>query len=47
MNDLEFLVFVPLAGVCFLVGAGLKAIGNETLNKFIPYCSLRRFGLHT
>ena len=41
MNDLQFLVFVPLAGVCFLVGAGLKAIGNETLDKFIPFlCDL-------
>ena len=37
MNDLQFLVFLPLAGVCFLVGAGLKAIGNEVLNKFIPF----------
>ena len=41
MNDLQFLVFLPLAGVCFLVGAGLKAIGNEVLNKFIPFlCGL-------
>lgn len=41
MNELQFLVFVPLAGVCFLVGAGLKAIGNETLKKFIPFlCGL-------
>lgn len=41
MNDLQFLIFVPLAGVCFLVGAGLKAIGNETLDKFIPFlCGL-------
>ena len=41
MTDLQFLVFVPLAGVCFLIGAGLKAIGNETLNKFIPFlCGL-------
>lgn len=41
MNDLQFLVFLPLAGVCFLVGAGLKAIGNETLDKFIPFlCGL-------
>lgn len=37
MNDLQFLVFVPIAGVCFLLGAGLKAIGNEILNKFIPF----------
>ena len=41
MSELQFLVFVPLAGVCFLVGAGLKAIGNEVLNKFIPFlCGL-------
>lgn len=41
MNDLQFLVFLPLAGVCFLIGAGLKAIGNETLDKFIPFlCGL-------
>ena len=41
MNDLQFLVFLPLAGVCFLVGAGLKAIGNEVLDKFIPFlCGL-------
>lgn len=36
MNDLEFLVFVPIAGICLFIGAGLKAIGNETLKKFIP-----------
>lgn len=36
MNDLTFLVFVPLAGVIYLIGAGLKAIGNETLDRFIP-----------
>lgn len=41
MNDLQFLVFLPLAGVCFLVRAGLKAIGNEILDKFIPFlCGL-------
>ncbi len=41
MNDLQFLVFLPLAGVCFLAGAGLKAIGNEKLDKFIPFiCGL-------
>lgn len=41
MSELQFLVFVPLAGVCFLIGAGLKAIGNEVLNKFIPFlCGL-------
>ena len=36
MNDLTFLVFVPLAGVIYLIGAALKAIGNETLDRFIP-----------
>lgn len=36
MNDLEFLVFVPIAGICLFIGAGLKAIGDETLKKFIP-----------
>lgn len=36
MTDLEFLVFVPIAGICLFIGAGLKAIGNETLKKFIP-----------
>lgn len=36
MNDLEFLVFVPIAGICLFIGAALKAIGNETLKKFIP-----------
>jgi len=41
MENIEFLVFMPLAGVCFLVGAGLKAIGNEKLDKFIPFlCGL-------
>ena len=41
MNDLQFLVFLPLAGVCFLIGAGLKAIGNEVLDKYIPFlCGL-------
>ena len=36
MNDLTFLVFIPLAGVIYLLGAALKAIGNETLDRFIP-----------
>lgn len=36
MNDLTFLVFIPLAGVIYLIGACLKAIGNEKLDKFIP-----------
>lgn len=36
MTDLTFLVFVPLAGVIYLLGAALKAIGNEKLDRFIP-----------
>lgn len=41
MTNLEFLVFVPIAGICLLVGATLKAIRNETLDRFIPViCAL-------
>lgn len=41
MNGITFLVFIPLAGICCGFGAGLKAIGNETLDRFIPFlCSL-------
>ena len=36
MSDLTFLVFVPITGVIYLLGASLKAIGNEKLDKFIP-----------
>ena len=36
MTDLTFLVFIPLTGVVYLLGATLKAIGNKTLDKFIP-----------
>lgn len=36
MNELTFLVFIPIAGVIYLIGAALKAIGNEKLDKFIP-----------
>lgn len=36
MNDLSFLVFVPIAGVIYIIGAALKAIGNDKLDKFIP-----------
>lgn len=39
MSDLTFLVFVPLAGVCFGIGVGLKSIKNETLDRFIPFLS--------
>lgn len=41
MNDLTFWVFVPIAGIIYLIGAGLKAIGNEKLDRFIPFlCGL-------
>lgn len=41
MTNLEYLVFVPIAGICLLVGASLKAIRNETLDRFIPtICAL-------
>ena len=36
MNELTFWVFVPIAGIIYLIGAGLKAIGNEKLDRFIP-----------
>lgn len=36
MTDLTFLVFIPLTGVVYLLGATLKAIGNEKLDRFIP-----------
>ena len=41
MNGITFLVFIPLAGICLGFGAGLKAIKNETLDRFIPFlCAL-------
>lgn len=41
MTDLTFWVFVPIAGIIYLIGAGLKAIGNEKLDRFIPFlCGL-------
>lgn len=41
MNELTFLVFIPIAGVIYLLGAALKAIGNEKLDRFIPvFCGL-------
>lgn len=33
----EILPFVEIVVICYLIGAGLKAIGNETLDKFIPW----------
>lgn len=41
MNEITFLTFLPLVGVCFLIGTGLKAIKNDTLDRFIPFlCGL-------
>lgn len=41
MEEIKFWVFLPIAGVVYLIGAGLKAIGNEKLDKFIPFlCGL-------
>lgn len=36
MNDLGFIAFPAIVVLCYLVGATLKAINNETLDKFIP-----------
>lgn len=36
MNDLGFIVFPAIVVLCYLVGATLKAVNNETLDKFIP-----------
>ena len=36
MNDLGFIAFPAIVVICYLAGATLKAIGNETLEKFIP-----------
>lgn len=36
MNDLGFIAFPAIVVLCYLIGATLKAIGNETLDKFIP-----------
>lgn len=36
MNDLGFIAFPAIVVICYLVGATLKAIGNEGLDKFIP-----------
>jgi len=36
MNDLGFIAFPAIVVIIYLVGATLKAINNETLDKFIP-----------
>lgn len=36
MNVFSFIVFPAIVGVVYLLGAALKAIGNATLDKFIP-----------
>lgn len=36
MNDLGFIAFPAIVVICYLIGATIKAINNETLNKFIP-----------
>lgn len=40
MNELPTVLgiapFVPVVVLCYFVGAGFKAINNETLDKFIP-----------
>ena len=36
MNDLGFIAFPAIVVIAYLVGATLKAINNEGLNKFIP-----------
>ena len=36
MNEISFIAFPALVGVIYLVGAVLKAINNETLDRFIP-----------
>lgn len=36
MNDLGFIAFPAIVIICYLVGATLKAIGVEALDKFIP-----------
>lgn len=36
MNELGFIAFPAIVVICYLAGATLKAINNETLDKFIP-----------
>lgn len=36
MSDLGFVAFPAIVVLCYLVGATLKAINNDTLDKFIP-----------
>lgn len=35
-NELGFIAFPAIVVLCYLVGATIKAINNEMLNKFIP-----------
>ena len=32
----EFVAFPAIVVICYLIGMGLKAIGNEKVDKFIP-----------
>ena len=36
MNELGFIAFPAIVVICYLAGATLKAINNESLDKFIP-----------
>ena len=36
MNDLGFVAFPAIVVICYLVGAVIKAINFESLDKFIP-----------
>jgi hypothetical protein len=34
----EVITVPAIIALCYLAGLGLKAVGNETLDKFIPAC---------
>lgn len=36
MTELGFIAFPAIVVICYLAGATLKAINNDTLDKFIP-----------
>lgn len=36
MNELGFIAFPAIVVICYLIGATLKAVNSETLDKFIP-----------
>lgn len=36
MTDLGFIAFPAIVVICYLIGATLKAVNSETLDKFIP-----------